>query len=177
MIVTTEQVAAALTALTRIATHLARIATALEDRPAPSPLDALRAAHPDWTWTPHDSRAPGGSYEGRQCVTADVPHDYIILRRNGERWTATRWHGLVMQGDHIAPTPDGAAALLLGTAVTHTFTYRNHMGELRTARVLDGTQSLTAEPTDHYPHGGLKVRAWDVDRNDWRVYDLARVGG
>lgn len=176
MIVTPPQVAAALTALVDIATHLARIATALEDRPAPSPLDALRAAHPDWTWTPHDSRAPGGSYEGRMC-DADVPHDYIILRRNGERWTATRWHGLVMQGDVIAPTPDGAVALLLGTATTHTFTYRNHEDVVRTVCVLDGTQSLTAEPTDHYPHGGLKVRAWDVDRNDWRVYDLARIGG
>lgn len=176
MIVTTEQVAAALTALTQIATHLARIATALEDRPAPSPLDALRAAHPDWTWTPQERGDMGTVYEG-DMGNADVSHDYIIVRCERARWAATKWHGLVEQATREAPTPDGAVALLLGTATAHTFTYRNHEGVTRAVRVLDGTQSLTVEPTDHYPHGGLKVRAWDVDRNDWRVYDMARVGG
>ena len=79
MIVTTEQVAAALTALTQIATHLARIATALEDRAAPSPLDALRAAHPDWTWALQPRGDMGIVYEGR-VDGADVAHDYIIVR-------------------------------------------------------------------------------------------------
>lgn len=176
MIVTPPQVAAALTALTQIATHLARIATELEDRPAPSPLDALRAAHPDWTWAPQPRGSLGTVYEGRAC-DADVLHDYIIVRFGVGVWTASKWHGVRLVSDKSAPTPDGAVALLLGTATVHTFTYRNHEDVVRTVRVLDGTQSLTVEPTDHYPHGGLKVRAWDVDRNDWRVYDMARVGG
>ena len=175
MIVTTEQVAAALTALVDIASHLARIATALDDRPAPSPLDALRASHPDWTWG-RLFKATDVSYEGR-LSGADVAHDYIIVRFGVGVWTASKWHGVRFAGSKDAPTPDGAVALLLGTAVTHTFTYRNHEDITRTVRILDGTQSLTTEPTDHYPHGGLKVRAWDVDRNDWRVYDMARVGG
>lgn len=175
MIVTPAQVAAALTALVDIARHLARIATALEDRPAPSPLNALRAAHPDWTWG-RLFKAADVSYEGR-LSGADTAHDYIIVRFGGGVWTASKWHGVRLADSKDAPTPDAAVALLLGTATTHTFTYRNHEDVVRTVRILDGTQSLTTEPTDHYPHGGLKVRAWDVDRNDWRVYDMARIGG
>lgn len=158
--------------LNSIAAHLARIAAALEDRaaPAPSPLDALRAVHGDLSWLPVARGAMGTVYEARTSRDR-----MIIVRPDGEVWTSTMWYGIEAESSVTAPTPDGAVGLLRGKADVVSFRYVNHKDETRTVRILNGTQSVTMERTIYHPYDGPKVRAWDVDRSDWRVYDPARI--
>lgn len=160
----------ALGALAQIPAALTRIATALEDRAKPSPLDAVRGAHGDLSWLPVARGAMGTVYEARTSRDR-----MIIVRPDGKVWTATMWCGVETESSVTAPTPDAAVGVLRGNADIVSFRYCNHADETRTVRVLNGTQSVTMERTIYHPYDGPKVRAWDVDRSDWRVYDPARI--
>lgn len=54
-----------------------------------------------------------------------------------------------------------------------TFIYRNHRGEERTVRVLDG--HIWHGVSAHYPEPQALLTAWDIDRAAWRTYALSRV--
>lgn len=54
------------------------------------------------------------------------------------------------------------------------FTIRNHRDEVRDARLLASTVSLYTEPDAHHPQPGLKLKGWDLERQDWRSFDLRR---
>lgn len=56
-----------------------------------------------------------------------------------------------------------------------SFDYHTYRGEVRRVWVTVAGATPTLEPTEHYPDTSPKLRAWDVDREDWRVYKLANI--
>ena len=75
----------------------------------------------------------------------------------------------------LPPTFAERLARTRADAPTMSFDYHTHKGEVRRVWVTVASATPTLEPTEHYPDTTPKLRAWDVDREDWRVYKLAHI--
>lgn len=56
-----------------------------------------------------------------------------------------------------------------------SFDYHTHRGDVRLVWVTESTMQFLTDPTEQYPDRAPKLRAWDVDREDWRTYRLSKV--